>query len=108
MQERSVSMRSLAIAGMVFFVSLGSALAQPGPPPLPYGAVPPPRQEMVPPPPGERFVWEPGHWHWDGVRYVWHGGRYVVRGPHYGHYVEGRWIWAPYQHRWVWRAAHWE
>ena len=97
----------IAGAAAVFALGIGSASAQPPPPPS-YAPIPPPRMEVVPPPPGGRMVWEPGHWHWDGFRYEWRPGRYVVRGPHYGRYVEGRWIWAPREGRWLWRAAHWE
>jgi hypothetical protein len=100
-------MKWLAVGAAVFVVGIGSAVAQPPPPPN-YAPIPPPRAEVVPPPPGGRMVWEPGHWHWDGVRYIWIGGHYVERRPHYGHYAEGRWIWAPREGRWIWRPAHWE
>lgn len=80
----------------------GSALAQPGYPP-----VPPPRYERVPPPPGGRMVWEPGHWHWTGARYAWIGGRYVPRRASYGHYVPGRWQFNRHTGQYVWRPAHW-
>jgi WXXGXW repeat (2 copies) len=80
------------------------ALAQyppppPGPPPLRYEAVPPPR-------PGA-YVWEPGHWHWNGVQYVWVEGRYVPRHPHrpYAQYTPGRWVWNG--GAWVWQPSHW-
>ncbi|HJS86026.1 MAG TPA: hypothetical protein VJ779_11265 [Acetobacteraceae bacterium] len=86
----------LAIAGA------GPALAQP-----PYPPVPPPRTEPIPPPPSARYIWEPGHWQWNGVQYVWVGGHYVPRRPHYGRYVPGHWQWAPRQGRYVWRPAHW-
>ena len=61
-----------------------------------------------PPPPGARFIWEPGHWHWNGVQYVWVGGHYVERRPHYGHYAPGHWIWSPRLGRYEWIPAHWE
>ena len=92
-------------------ILLGLAVAGAGPvlaqPPPSYPPVPPPRYEQVPPPPGGRYVWEPGHWHWNGVQYVWVGGHYVVRRPHYGRYVPGHWQWAPREGRYVWRPAHW-
>src|SRR5579883_1261835 len=73
------------------------------------GAAPglaPPRYEPPPPPaPPGRYVWEPGHWQWNGVRYVWVPGRYVVRGPRYAHYVPGRWVFRG--GAWVWVPAHW-
>ncbi len=108
-------MKWLAVGAAVLVVGIGSAVAQPPPPPgyapIPppgYAPIPPPRTEIVPPPPRGRMVWEPGHWHWDGRRYIWIDGRYVERRPHYGRYVEGRWIWAPREGRWIWRPAHWE
>lgn len=70
-------------------------------------APPPPREEVVPPPPGERYVWRPGHWHWDFYRntYVWRPGQYVLR-PHRAlGWVPGHW-----EQRdgvWVWRHGHW-
>jgi hypothetical protein len=78
----------------------GAATAQP-----PYPPVPEPRIEQVPPPPGERFVWEPGHWHWDGAAYVWIGGHYVLRHRHWGAYEPGRWVLRDGD--WVWVPAHW-
>lgn len=71
----------------------------------PYGPIPPPRAEMVPPPPGARYIWQPGHWFWNGRTYVWVAGRYVVRGPHYGEYVPGHWV--RRGPNWVWVSAHW-
>jgi hypothetical protein len=71
----------------------------------PYGAIPPPRREVVPPPPGTRYIWEPGHWHWNGRAYVWFRGHYVIRQARWGEYVPGHW-----DHRgpnWVWVPAHW-
>jgi hypothetical protein len=101
-------MKWLVVGATVFLVGIGSANSQPPPPPPNYAPIPPPRVETVPPPPGARMVWEPGHWFWNGHRYVWVDGRYVERRPSYGHYVEGRWVWAPREGRWIWRPAHWE
>lgn len=95
-------MKWILAGASVFLIGLGSAQAQPPPPS--YAPVPPPRYEAVPPPPGPRVVWEPGHWHWDGVRYVWIGGHYVQRHRHPMRWVEGRWVW---HGRWVWVPAHW-
>ena len=96
--------RLAAISTVVLAISAGSAMAQPPPPAAP----PPPQYEAVPPPPGERYVWEPGDWHWNSVRYVWFHGHYVIRAVGYGHYVPGHWSWRPGQGRWVWAPAHWE
>lgn len=76
------------------------ALAQP-----PYPPVPPPRYEPVPRPPPGAYVWQPGHWRWNGVQYVWAPGRYVARRPHYGVWVSGRWVFV--HGGWVWRPGHW-
>ncbi len=94
-----------ALAPMLMLAHWASA--QP-PSPMPYPGVPPPRVEVVPPPPGGRYVWEPGHWHWNGVAYAWMPGRYVVRHPHYAQYVPGHWRWAPHRGAWVWQPAHWQ
>jgi len=98
-------MKWIVAAATAFLIGIGSAAAQPPPPG--YAPIPPPRHEFVPPPPpGARVVWEPGHWHWDGVRYFWIDGHYIE--ARRGRYAEGRWVWAPVEGRWVWRPAHWE
>jgi hypothetical protein len=97
--------RRLLLGGVLGLAVAGPAMAQP---PMPYGPVPPPRYEAVPPPPGDRYVWEPGHWHWNGAHYVWFPGHYVIRQTRYHHWAEGRWVWSPREGRWVWVPAHWE
>lgn len=72
--------------------------AEPAPPP-------PLRAETVPPPPSAAYVWQPGHWHWNGVRYVWVRGHYVVRQVGWQHWVHGHW--ALRGGAWVWVPAHW-
>lgn len=99
-------MKRITVGAAVLLFGIGSAIAQPPPPT--YAPVPPPRVEVVPPAPVGPVIWQPGHWHWDGYRYIWIGGRYVQRRPHYVHYVEGHWRWAPRLGQYVWRPAHWE
>jgi len=96
--------RALTI-GLLILGFAGPVLAQP---PMPYGPIPPPRYEAVPPPPGDRYVWEPGHWHWNGVQYVWIGGHYVIREARFHHWREGHWVWSPQAGQWVWQPARWE
>jgi hypothetical protein len=73
----------------------------------PYPPVPGLRFEgPPPPPPGPRFVWEPGHWQWDGYRYAWIGGHYIPAGPRYAHFIHGHW--ANSYGRWVWVPGHWQ
>ncbi len=54
---------------------------------------PPPRQEIIVEAPGprERFVWDPGHYVWDGAGYRWAPGHWIAR-------REG----------FVWVPAHWD
>jgi hypothetical protein len=100
-------MRWLVAGATALLVTMGSANAQPPPPPN-YAPIPPPRVEVVPPPPGGRVIWQPGHWHWNGYRYIWINGQYVQVRPSYRHYAEGGWVWSPREGRYVWRPAHWE
>jgi hypothetical protein len=93
-----VSVAALALTACL----AGSVAAQPPPP---YAPIPPPRVEVIPAPPGARFIWQPGHWHWDGATYVWVPGRYVQRFAHYHHWVPGAWVLGG--HGWVWVPAHW-
>ncbi len=85
-----------AFALVAFAASVASA--QPARIPEPYAETPPP-------PPGARYVWEPGHWHWDGVGWEWHRGHYVIRNVGWHEYVPGHWDQrGPH---WVWIPAHW-
>jgi WXXGXW repeat (2 copies) len=67
-------------------------------------APPPERVEVVPAPrPG--YIYEPGHYAYDGDRYVWRDGRYFEEreGHHYIPYsLEKR------GDRWHYRAGHWD
>ena len=67
-------------------------------------APPPPREEIVPAPhPG--YIYERGHYTWDGRAYVWSEGRFIEERP--GH------IYAPpvVEHRgehYYFRSGHWD
>ena len=52
-------MKQLLAAGVVLMGLCGTAAAQYPPPPPLY-------QEVVPAPPGPRWIWQPGHWQWNG------------------------------------------
>ncbi|WP_420242676.1 hypothetical protein [Roseiterribacter gracilis] len=70
----------------------------------PY-APPTPRYEVVPTAPYETAIWDPGHWHWNGVAYVWEAGHWVER-PH----VRAVWEpghWVAREGGWVWVGGHW-
>src|SRR5262249_30416384 len=49
-----------------------SIITAPNPPP-------PPQAETPPPVPSPSYVWEAGHWSWNGVQYIWQPGRYVEK-----------------------------
>jgi len=63
-------------------------VAQPPPPP-PRAAeyVPPP----PPGPPGVVYVWQPGHWRWNGHEYVWHHGLWEPRPPKAVEWIAPHW-----------------
>jgi hypothetical protein len=68
-------------------------------------APPPPRVETVPPPPSRYYIWDPGHWRWDGRAYVWVPGHYVQNPHHYARWIPGHWV-----NRgggWYWVEGHW-
>jgi hypothetical protein len=88
---------ALGLAGALL-APLSVAFAQGYPPP------PPPRFERAPyGRPG--FIWEPGHWQWDGVRYDWVGGHWLERRPGYAHFEPGHWV--RRGGAWVWDPPHW-
>ncbi len=98
--------RRLLLASLATGLTLaGTASAQPYGAPRPYEPIPAPRYE---PEPHRRhgYVWEPGHWHWEGRRYVWFEGHYVPVRAEYHRYVPG--IWVQRGPRWEWVPAHWE
>ncbi len=73
-----------------------------------FRAFPPPpplRREIVPPPPPGPYVWQPGHWQWDGHGYFWAPGHYVRRRPHWRRFHPGHWVRRP--RGWVWVEPGW-
>lgn len=83
-------------------IGIAGAAAQ-GYPPAPP-TIPAPQTEVVPVAPPGVWVWQPGHWRWNGYQYVWRPGRYVHPHPH-ALWIEGHWV---LRHRgWVWVPGHW-
>ena len=73
-----------------------------------YPPMPAARREQIPPQPrgGDRYVWQPGHWHWNGRAYDWVPGHYVE----YSHHRGGRWVpghWEQRGREQVWVPSHW-
>ena len=87
-------MTSMAQAAKVIDVEIGTA-----PPALPG------RVDIITPAPREGFVYEPGHYAYDGRNYVWVEGEYIQQreGHHYVPYVMER-----RGERWHYRAGHWD
>jgi WXXGXW repeat (2 copies) len=69
---------------------------------------PPIRVEEMPPPPGapEAYVWQPGHWHWNGQDYVWRAGHYEHRPSATARWVPAEWVAKP-NGQWVFHPGHW-
>jgi hypothetical protein len=99
--------RSLAALAGLGLLGLSACVAPP-PAGAAYPPVPPLREEIqiAPPPQPERYVWQPGHWVWNGYRYDWNAGRWVLRPVRGEHWVHGHW--AAEGGRWVWVPPHWQ
>jgi len=54
-------------------------------------APPPERREVIVESPGRDYVWQRGHWVWQGGGYGWVEGRWV-RTDREHRWVEGRWV----------------
>ena len=87
------------------------AQSYPVPPPVSLQATfvltppPPPEVEVPPPAPSPTYVWEPGHWYWNGLQYHWQPGKYIVKPTEAATYKPGHWEQRP--EGWVWVASQW-
>jgi hypothetical protein len=75
-----------------------SAALAPNPPP-------PPEAESPPPAPSSTYVWQPGHWYWNGVQFHWQPGSYVAKPTATASYEPGHWEQRP--DGWLWVGGHW-
>jgi WXXGXW repeat (2 copies) len=108
----ALAVSASALAGAP--IALHSEVAQaqipaypPTPPALVAPAPPPgPEAEIPPPAPSPSYVWEPGHWSWNGVQYLWQPGRYVERPAVSATYVPGHW--EQQANGWVWVEGRWD
>ena len=98
-------MRQLRFHVLLATLALGMNAA-PGRAAAIVGVAPPaPIVEVVPAPPAVGYVWQPGHWSWNGIAYIWHPGAYVAA-PHPGvAWIPGHWV--PRGDNWFWVAGHW-
>jgi hypothetical protein len=86
---------------------IAQAQTLPFPPPITVPTPPPaPQPEFPPPPPSPTYVWQSGHWSWNGVQYFWEPGKYVERPTTSASYVPGHWEQHPTG--WVWVEGRWE
>jgi YXWGXW repeat-containing protein len=85
------------------------AATPPAPPPSTASLAPnppPPLEAETPPPsPSPTFVWEPGHWYWNGVHYQWQPGRYIAKPTMTATYTPGHWEQRP--EGWLWVGGQW-
>jgi hypothetical protein len=96
----------LSSSSLALPVTLSSGLAVAQDYPRDYPRMPDPRDEGPrPPPPGEGYLWQPGHWDWDGHRYGWAHGRYIHRAHGWHEYVPGHW--ARRDSGWIWAPPYW-
>src|SRR5437868_528939 len=64
-------------------------------------------QAQIPAPaPSPSYVWEPGHWSWNGMQYLWQPGRYVERPAVSATYTPGHW--EQQANGWVWVEGRWD
>jgi hypothetical protein len=65
---------------------------------------PPPRVEQAPPH-RDGYVWDAGHWEWNGRFYTWVSGTWIVERRN-AHWVADRW--EPQGTQWRFLPGHWE
>jgi hypothetical protein len=69
-------------------------------------APPAPQTEIPPPAPVPSYVWEAGHWAWNGLQYIWQSGKYVEKPTVSATFVSGHWEEHP--NGWFWVQGHWD
>jgi hypothetical protein len=89
-----------ALAASLAIGTAPSALAQG------YAPPPPPPYAEPMPQPRDRYVWEAGHWRWNGYKYIWFKGHWIPNGPPGSHFVPG--YWKDVNGQSVWVEAHWK
>ena len=110
----TIKKRRVLGAAVITLSMLTAGCVQPyAPQPQPsaiYVQSPPPADvyEVQPPPPdgSPYWVWQKGHWLWNGHRYVWKRGHWVSRPPRYSSWVAPHWV--PRGGNWVFVEGHWQ
>ncbi len=82
--------------GVIAVPAQAEIIVEVAPPPLRYEVTPSPRRG---------YVWESGHWRWNGRRHVWVSGHWVRNRPGYAFY-EPRWV--ERDGRWEYHSRRWD
>lgn len=61
--------------------------------------------EQIPVSPGSQYVWQKGHWQWNGS-WEWAGGSWIISPNPGSTYVPG--YWKKHHHHWEWVTPHWK
>ena len=103
MITRNVLVSALFAAGTIAAVATPTAsMAQLefnltfGPPAAIYEPIPAPRSG---------YIWQAGHWNWDGNRHVWNAGSWQASRPGYNYHAP-RWV--ENNGRWSYQASRWD
>lgn len=75
-----------------------TVIIAPNPPPAPEAETPPP-------PPSPTYVWDPGHWTWNGTQFSWEAGQYIEKPQALASFVPGHWEQNP--GGWAWVPSQW-
>ena len=102
MKIRNLLVAAALAVGSLGFAAVGHAARVID---IDVGVAPPPERVEVVPAPREGYLYEPGHYEWNGAEYVWIQGQFIR--DREGH------EWHPYvlEHRgdrWHFRGGHWD
>lgn len=67
---------------------------------------PPPKEEIKPSYPGEKYIWAPGCWKWNGRKWRWIAGYWKRKKEGYNNWVPGKW--QKREEKWIWIPGYWE
>jgi len=106
--------KSVLVLSVLAVLTLSGCVERRPPPPPPPAAVvyvpaAPPAEvvEVMPAPPDQRpiWIWQKGHWRWDGRQYVWHPGHWAERPPHVAEWIAPHW--ESHANGWFFVEGHW-
>jgi len=109
MKTKYQSLMLLSVCLSVFLSSCTVVEQRPSPAHAVYVQTPPPNEiieTQIPPPDNSGFwVWQRGHWRWNGFRYFWSAGHWVRRPANYNAWIAPHWEargngWIFFEGRW--------